>query len=133
KAGFEYARTVANLHATHGDDPFEMPTTVQLYPHRKSVYVKGFLRGPLVGRRARLFWTALASDDLVQRVERLIELCRSNGGVLRPWGHSWELEAFDLWSALETILRRLAAEADSITFATNYGVHEKAQLRLSPR
>jgi len=123
RAGFEYARTVVNLCATAGRDAFEMPTTIQFYPHRKSVYLKGFVRGRPDAARASLLWAALASGDIEQRVERLIGLCRRTGGTFHLWGHSWEIEELNLWNTLEAILRRLAAQADSTVFATNYEAH----------
>jgi peptidoglycan/xylan/chitin deacetylase (PgdA/CDA1 family) len=123
QAGFEYARTVVNLCPTAGRDAFEMPTTIQFYPHRKSVYLKGFIRGGPDTTRASLLWAALTAGDIEHRVERLIGLCEQAGGTFHLWGHSWELEELNLWGTLEAILRRLAARADSTVFATNYEAH----------
>jgi peptidoglycan/xylan/chitin deacetylase (PgdA/CDA1 family) len=123
QAGFEYARTVVNLCPTAGRDAFEMPTTIQFYPHRKSVYLKGFIRGGPDTARASLLWSALTAGDIERRVESLIGLCEQVGGTFHLWGHSWELEELNLWGTLEAILRRLAARADSTVFATNYEAH----------
>ena len=124
RAAFKYARTVANFYAANTGDAFEMPTTIQFYPHRKSVYLKGFVRGRLNGVRARLFWTALASNNVEQRVERLIDLCRQTGDYFHLWGHSWEIDELNLWGALEAVLRQLAAQSTSTQFATNYEAHK---------
>lgn len=126
KAGFEYARTVAGLYSGDTGDAFEMPTTIQFYPHRKSVYLKNFVRGRTDCARVRLLWAALGSPNLEQRIERVVELCRGNGGLFHLWGHSWEIEQLSLWRTLENVLRRLAAQADSIVFATNYEAHRAA-------
>jgi peptidoglycan/xylan/chitin deacetylase (PgdA/CDA1 family) len=125
-AGFAYARTVANLYAVNDGDPFEMPTTIQLFPHRKSVYLKGFARGRLTAARARLLWTALAADTIERRIERLIDQCARLGGYFHMWGHSWEIDDLDLWGLLETVLRQLAARRESITFVTNFEAHRMA-------
>jgi peptidoglycan/xylan/chitin deacetylase (PgdA/CDA1 family) len=129
RAGFEYARTVVNLCPTAGRDPFEMPTTIQFYPHRKSVYLKGFVRGGPDVTRASLLWASLATGDIEDRVERLIGHCERAGGTFHLWGHSWEIEELNLWGTLEAILRRLSARADSTTFATNYEAHCAAMRR----
>lgn len=120
RAGFDYARTVENLCATIGSDPFEVPTTIQLFPHPKSVYVRNFAKGRLEGARAHLLWAALASPRLEQRAERLMGICRQAGGYFHLWGHSWEVEELNLWDALETLLRQFAAEAGRTAFATNH-------------
>jgi len=125
RSGFEYARTVENLHSSMPADAFEMPTTIQLYPHNRISYLKNFARGRLTSTRARQLWVALASEDLAQRLERLVGLCESTGGYFHLWGHSWEIEERNLWGVFEAILARLAAAATSIDFMTNYQVCSK--------
>lgn len=129
QAGFEYARTVANLYAAGTGDPFEMPTTIQFYPHRRSVYLRNFIRWRPDAARAKLLWAVLASGSLEQRIDRLIGHCRLSGGTFHLWGHSWEVEELNLWSTLEAVLRTLAAQRESITFATNYEAHCAAMQR----
>jgi hypothetical protein len=119
KAGFAYARTVANLHASIGADPFEMPTTIQLFPHDPSVYLKNFASGPIGSTRAKLLWASLSSRELEQRTERLIGLCERTGGYFHLWGHSWEIEELNLWSTLDAILGRLSGKSNAIEFVTN--------------
>jgi hypothetical protein len=131
RAGFEYARTVAGLYSGDTGDAFEMPTTIQLYPHRNSVYLKNFVRGRTNCARARMLWAALTSANLEQRIGRAIDLCRRTGGTFHLWGHSWEVEELGLWSTLEAALGRLSAQADTIVFATNYETHRAAMRRDS--
>jgi peptidoglycan/xylan/chitin deacetylase (PgdA/CDA1 family) len=128
-AGFEYARTVAGLYASDTGDPFEMPTTIQLFPHAKSVYLTNFLRGRPSKARSTLLCAALTANTLEQRIERVIDLCRRNGGLFHLWGHSWEIEDLSLWRTLENLLRRLSAQRDSVLFATNFQVHRAALSR----
>lgn len=130
KAGFEYARTVENLRDSAMGDPYEMPTTLQLYPHDRLVYVKNFVRNPRGLARARLLATTLTSATLPERLNRLIEACRSGGGYFHLWGHSWEVERHDLWGALETTLRRLSEGAGSAEFVSNHQVHLKCSAAL---
>ncbi len=129
RAGFDYARTVENLHAGVTHDPFEMPTTIQLFPHNKFTYIKNFSRGRLAFTRARLLWTTLASRNLADRIGRLIDVCEDTGGCFHLWGHSWEIDEQNLWNDLETILRRLSARKASTDFLTNYQVQSRSVVR----
>lgn len=124
-AGFDYARTVENLHAAMSGDPFEMPTTIQLFPHGKMTYLKNFGRGRLAFGRAKMLSAALASGTLEWRIGRMIDLCDDTGGYFHLWGHSWEIDEQNLWADLEAVLRRLAAASASIEFLTNYEAHSK--------
>lgn len=133
RAGFDYARTVENLCATTGDDPFEMPTTVQFFPHSNSVYLKNFLKGGPGATRTRLLWAALTSPNLEERTERMMNVCRRVGGYFHLWGHSWEVEERNLWVALENMLRKVAAESSAVRFVTNYEAHRAAIARMSSR
>jgi len=42
-AGFTYARTTQNLRVDAGALPFEIPTTLQFYPHARVVMARNFL------------------------------------------------------------------------------------------
>lgn len=106
--GFAYARTTVNLHAGVGDDLFALPTTLQLYPHSRSVLWRNFLRHG----RWRSRWPLLrasAAPTLEARVLALLVPVQRHGGVLHLWGHSWEIEALDLWPQLDRLFALLAA------------------------
>ena len=38
-------------------------------------------------------------------LERVLAYAVARGGVFHLWGHSWELEAYGLWGALDRFLR----------------------------
>lgn len=118
-AGFEYARSVENLHHCVTGDPYLLPTTVQLFPHDRSVYVRNFLRNPRPAR-ARLLLTALAAASLSGRIDRMIGACGRDGGYFHLWGHSWEIEEHGLWDVLETFLQRVSETSTSTEFVTNH-------------
>jgi hypothetical protein len=111
---------VENFCSSAGSKPFELPTTIQLFPHSKFAYAKTFLRGASDFSRTRLLLTALAFGDLERRIEQLLGACGIAGGYFHLWGHSWEVEAYDLWNPLERILARLAEMSHSIDFTTNH-------------
>lgn len=125
EAGFAYARTVENFRGSAAGDPHEMPTTIQLYPHDRLIYLRNFMRNPRASARGPLLMIALRSAALPDRIDRMVEACRTRGGYFHLWGHSWEIEEHNLWGTLETVLQRLSAAAGSIEFVTNYQAHLK--------
>jgi hypothetical protein len=128
RAGFAYARTVENFHSAVPPDPFELPTTIQLYPHSSVAYLKMFANGGFGLSRARLMAAAVTSGDLVGRMDTLVRRCQGEGGYFHLWGHSWELEELDLWGVLESVLARLAA-TPGVEFMSNHQVVQRAGLR----
>ena len=104
KSGFEYARTVANLHLDAGTDRFAMTTTLQLYPHKHAVYLRNFLRHGRYVSRVSALRIALAHQRIFDTLVQTLNLCIARDGVFHLWGHSWELNTFGGWSILEDFL-----------------------------
>lgn len=109
-AGYSIARTVVPYHF-RGDDPFQMPTTLHIYPFPLRP-IKG-LRGirtrlqPIrrfMPHRSRLNvpFTALASWTSLAK--SLLDEAQRRDGIWHLWGHSWEIDKFDMWSQLDDIL-----------------------------
>ncbi len=126
-AGFDYARTVRNFRTEVGGDPFAMPVTLQLFPHRPTAYLRNLIKYGLSPQRLRLGLAALATPNLVDRVARLVDICAHSGGVFHLWGHSWEIEEQGLWPTLDQILSHLARSVPRAAFASNYQVLEREQ------
>ena len=123
QAGFRYARTVRNFHREPGDDPFILPTTMQFFPHRKSVYLRNFAIPP---RRVAVetLMVAMSTEDLVERGRRMFAHCRATGTMFHLWGHSWELEEHDLWRDLEDLFSFLRSACDPGDFVSNSAMAE---------
>jgi hypothetical protein len=119
EAGFDYARTVENFHTSAPKDRYRVPTTIQLYPHTKTAYLKMLVRGALTMPRAGACGQVLGAGDILSRIDALANRSQQEGGgYFHLWGHSWELEALDLWSTLDAVLARLAA-IPGVEFLTN--------------
>jgi peptidoglycan-N-acetylglucosamine deacetylase len=104
-AGFRYARTVANLLLDPPRDRYRVGTTLQLFPHGRTTYLKNFaLRGDWRARTLPLA-ICLSHDSLDDCLEHVLRFAAWRGGVFHLWGHSWEIDAFGLWGALERFLR----------------------------
>lgn len=110
-AGFRLARTVQAYSIARPADPMAVATTFQVYPFpRRPIRARNPLRPyqPLwaalphavrlrLGPGTLSQWTRVALATL----ERAIE----TDGVWHLWGHSWEIEQYDLWHALEECLK----------------------------
>jgi hypothetical protein len=107
QAGYRYARTVKNLTTSPGHDRFQIPTTAQFFAHAKSTYIRNYLSmGPTLERTAILA-SVLKSGPLTTRLLEAAQASASLGGYFHLWGHSWELNEFDLWKELDHFLGRL--------------------------
>lgn len=117
KAGFHYARTIKNLMSKPGSDRLQVPTTTQFFAHAPSTYLRNYLSGGPSVQRAALLAAVLMDDGLVKRCAKAAEACARSGGYFHLWGHSWELDEFDLWDELDRLLGQLR-EFDA-RFVTN--------------
>jgi len=108
RAGFRYARTISDLELGAGD-PFRAPVTLQLYPHRRTVYVSSFVRRGHWRERAGQLACVIPTRDLEARIDLLLVRALALGGVFHLWGHSWELQEHHSWDLLDRVLARIAA------------------------
>jgi hypothetical protein len=116
-AGFHYARAV-QLMRTDLPDAFAAPTTLQLFEHSRSGYLRNFLRRCDLRTVFRYGLSLRARTDLGFLTDHFLDRVDGEGGIFHLWGHSWEIEQRGLWTILETILGKLAARK-SFRFAFN--------------
>ncbi len=108
-AGFRYARTTMNLCFDAGDNPFEMPTTVQFYPHDRNVYIRNYARfGKWVERRNGLR-LAVRHNNWIDRLHAMFEHAAKRGGSFHLWTHSNDIDRLDAWSEMDRLLARIAS------------------------
>ncbi len=117
-AGYRLGRTTVGFRKDLGSDPFEMPVSIQLYPHSRRVHASHAVKERNGIGLARWLTSYRAGTDLVALTATALEEIRKTGGILHLWGHSWELEEYDLWETLEQILRTVADHED-ISYVTN--------------
>ena len=111
-AGFRYARTTQNLRMDAEFPNFEMPTTVQFYPHQRTVMIRNFISQRAWLKRRSAFGVVLTSDDWLVRLHRLLDLAIRRHGIFHLWCHSIDIEKLQLWTQLDTFLRRVADDID---------------------
>jgi len=98
------ARTVRMLATRLDFNPFEMPTTVQIFPHPRSNYLRNVARA----RKLEGWQVYLAQRERLgnwlELGKRLFDSVLQNGGIWHLYGHSWEIDELGLWEDLEQIL-----------------------------
>jgi peptidoglycan/xylan/chitin deacetylase (PgdA/CDA1 family) len=107
EAGFRYARTVKNLMSTLGPDRLQVPTTMQFFAHSTSTYIRNYMSGGPTLRRTTILAAVLSADRLATRLSNAAEACGRAGGYFHLWGHSWEVDEYNLWNELHRLLGRL--------------------------
>jgi peptidoglycan/xylan/chitin deacetylase (PgdA/CDA1 family) len=118
RTGYNGARTTRMLRTDAGDNRFEIPTTVQAYPHPPITYVKNALKGHNVSALAKLSRSVYMSANWIEVGMRTFDYVLRHGGVWHLYGHSWELEDFRLWEGLRTLLDYVA-QRDGVQYVTN--------------
>lgn len=105
-AGFSYARTVENLCFDLGKSAWLMPTSFQFYPHSAFVLAKNTLKYPNVSKLniVKMRWN---EKDFMRFLAGQLAMANNESSVFHLWGHSWELDEYDLWGKLETFFKLL--------------------------
>lgn len=127
EAGFVGARTTEELRFEKGENPFALPTTLQVYPFplRRKWLRRSDLLDPLPRlrkqwkrlRQLRIPVSALRSWRTL--ADALFETAvRTSLPAFHLWGHAYELEHFRLWDELDGFLRQVAG-TPGIRFLTN--------------
>ncbi len=112
-AGFRYARSTQNLRIDAGPTPFELPTTLQFYPHPCSVLLRNFISQRHWRYRHRALTVALAEDDWLSRLYALLAHACREGSMFHLWLHSADVDALGLWQALDDFLACIARRVDA--------------------
>ena len=117
-AGYQGARTTRMLSVGPRFSRFEMPTTIQAYPHPIIGYVKNLVRA---GNIASLYTYTSCLSKLHSWVDLgmcLFDDVMKYGGIWHLYGHSWEIENLGLWKQLCDVLDYVCKRRD-VLYATN--------------
>ncbi len=103
-AGYKGARTTQMLSTGAKFFPFEMPTTVQAFPHPRTGYLRDLGRARnILG--LWMFTTQLSQlESWIDLGKKLFRQVLEHGGVWHLYGHSWEIEELALWRELREML-----------------------------
>lgn len=118
EAGFAGARTTEMLARGFCYDPFKMPTTVHVFPHSQSDYIRNTARAVDFGRTWRYLTQLRQAKSWVELAKILFDSIVAEGGVFHLYGHSWEIEELRLWGDLQEILDYISRR-DDVLYLTN--------------
>lgn len=120
-AGYRGARTTKQFSLMVGD-PFEMDTTVHVYPlpYRRGVGLRrlfGPIRERFPGYRS-LGVSVFDMRSFESAAKAAFDTALMHGGIFHLWGHSWEIEKYGLWDAFERLSAYIGNRTDC-TYVTN--------------
>lgn len=118
RAGYRGARTTRMLCQRASFSPFEMPTTLQAYPHDSLTYYKNLgKRRDLPGIYKYVFELRRLRGWL-ELGKKLFAESLAQGGMWHLYGHSWEIEELGLWDELRQMLTYVSNQT-GVRYATN--------------
>jgi len=104
QAGYAGARTTQMLAQGLNFDPYRMPTTVHVFPHSKTDYVRNAARAANFGAGWKYLTRLRQVDSWVELAKILFDAVSQEGGIFHLYGHSWEVDELDLWDELKEVL-----------------------------
>lgn len=123
QSGFRGARTTRMLAHTLGFNRFEMPTTLQAYPHPPLNYLKNLGKRRDLAGIGRYLKDCLWCRNWVEMGKKLFRDILDQGGIWHLYGHSWELEKLGLWDQLQEMLDYVS-NRPGVIYASNSRVLE---------
>src|SRR5579862_1246047 len=118
EAGYRGARTTRMLSTELTFDPFEMPTSLQVYPHDKWTYVRNSAKARKVSRLLSYLMRFSSAGDWVGLGKAYFDRVATHGGIWHLYGHSWEIEERKLWDGLKELLDYVSGR-DRVLYASN--------------
>jgi peptidoglycan-N-acetylglucosamine deacetylase len=112
QAGYVGARTTEMFSLGLHFDPYRMPTTMHVFPHTKSEYMRNMARAVDVGRAWRYLTQLWQVESWVELAKTLFDSILMGSGVFHLYGHSWEIEQLGLWDDLKEVLDYVANRKD---------------------
>lgn len=121
-AGYRMARNVHVYNISIGENPFSIPTTLQIYPFPlRPLPQIAFWRGWL--SRLKPLRQAIANQPTFAPLSLLnwrnhalawASYAADQNGIWHVWGHSWEVEQHQQWQALDMTLQQLTERFDVV-------------------
>lgn len=110
-SGFELLRTTELLSTSGLKSSHVLPTTLQVFKHDQFTYIKHLLKRFKFNSMV-LYAQSGTKADLFKMVDFYMKEIDEYGGCFHLWGHSWEVEKFNLWKDLEQILKIISGNGN---------------------
>jgi peptidoglycan-N-acetylglucosamine deacetylase len=117
QAGYRGARTVRMFSTCLDFNPFEMPTSLQVFPHSRFSYIRNVLRARMKGLHLCLSHLSKL-ESWLELGKSLFDSVLEDGGVWHLYGHSWEIDQLGLWDTLEELMTYVSRR-QGVTYVTN--------------
>lgn len=117
-AGYKGARTTRMLSTSTDFSPFEMPTTVQAFPHLPADYIRDLGRAKNIPGLWKFTTQLSRLESWIDVGKRLFSQVLEYGGVWHLYGHSWEVDDLAIWSELREMLDHVS-HRKGVIYATN--------------
>jgi peptidoglycan/xylan/chitin deacetylase (PgdA/CDA1 family) len=118
EAGYWGARTVRMLATRLEFNPYEMPTTVQIFPHPKLSYLRNVASARKIESLHVCLSHILELGNWLELGKRLFDSVLQGGGIWHLYGHSWEIDELHLWDDLKQMLDYVCMRKD-VMYLTN--------------
>ncbi len=130
KAKFSSARTTETFAIHKPKDPHQTGTSIHAYPFpfrkkNKNQYLWMHLLEPALKNRGGIQKLSLpfsAFFGFPALAKAVFDATRREGDIYHLWGHSWELEKYDLWKEFERVCSYVSKRADC-EYLTNGSAH----------
>jgi peptidoglycan/xylan/chitin deacetylase (PgdA/CDA1 family) len=118
KAGYDGARTVRLLATDTRYDLYDLPTSIQVYPHTRSEYLRNVVKARKADRLYSYMTTLGFDDDWVAIGKKLFDRVLAEGGMWHLWGHSWEIDQLKQWGPMAEMLDYVSGR-DGVMYMNN--------------
>lgn len=120
ETGFKIIRTTELLNPWFDKTAYVIPTTLQVYHHSPFTYYK-HLSKRFKLNSLLLYLKSNRSKELRTNVEFYLDYIQQCGGCFHLWGHSWEIEKYNLWDELEELFK-IISNIPEMTYVSNEGL-----------
>ncbi|MGH9773798.1 MAG: polysaccharide deacetylase family protein [Candidatus Acidiferrales bacterium] len=132
QAGYRGARTTRMLAHALSFSLFEMPTTLQVFPHTRGDYLRNLLKARNFAAHRTFLANYPSLNSWVELGKALFDDVAQRGGIWHLFGHSWEIEKLGLWEDLQNLLDYVCRR-EGVIYSSNCQALHIAQLGVSPR
>jgi peptidoglycan-N-acetylglucosamine deacetylase len=106
-SGFKVMRTTELLSTINPLPNNLIPTTLQIFQHQRISYIKNTIKRNRY--KSMLHWMGSScSKDILKLTDYYLDDILKKGGCFHLWGHSWEIEEYNLWNKLNEILNHIS-------------------------
>lgn len=118
RAGYTGARSTRMLSVGMKFQAFEMPTTVQAFPHKALAYIRNQGRAKSISGLTKYVLEWRHFRRWVDLGKELFDQVLRRGGMWHLYGHSWEIEELGLWDELSEMFDYVGGR-EGVTYVTN--------------